>query len=265
MADQCENKIKKSERFIYRPHCKEEEKNRIVSGGNGSKKNGDRSERSRKEKRKVIQLEKRRMAETRISDQILADKDSRNYVVPCQTQEKGEHEVESCRATKGDRIKPSSNVLNISSRGKRMVEIARSKGKAAKAPPPVKAQEEAIPHVIPRPSSKKVQHKMREVNPDLISRLSDQPLGSGSYGTCFLATYRGISVAVKEIKQRDDSPKEKERARREVVHEANVLHQLGDHPGLPLLFGVCSLHHPFKLIIQFHGVGTKSLTLLKAV
>lgn len=47
MADQCENKIKKSERFISRPHSKEEEKNRIVSGGNGSKKNGDRSERSR--------------------------------------------------------------------------------------------------------------------------------------------------------------------------------------------------------------------------
>ena len=205
------------------------------------------------------------MAETRISHQILADKDPRNYVVPCQTQEKGEHEAESCRATKGDRIKPSSNVLNISSRGKRMVEIARSKGKAAKALPPVKAQEEAIPHVIPRPSSKKVQHKMREVNPDLISRLSDQPLGSGSYGTCFLATYRGISVAVKEIKQRDDSPKEREKARREVIHEATVLHRLGDHPGLPLLFGVCSLHHPFKLIIQFHGVGTKRLTLLKAV
>lgn len=29
--------------------------------------------------------------------------------------------------------------------------------------------------------------------------------------------------------------------------------KLGDHPGLPLLFGVCSERAPYRIIMQFHG------------
>jgi len=105
---------------------------------------------------------------------------------------------------------------------------------------------------------------VREVNYKLITKSSDVPIGNGSYGTCYLACYRGIKVAVKEMTKRNDSMAEKERCRHEVIHEANVLHALGDHPNLPLLFGICSVKEPYCLVLQFHGTEEESLTLQKA-
>lgn len=41
--------------------------------------------------------------------------------------------------------------------------------------------------------------------------------------------------------------------REELIYEACIMTKLGDHPGLPLLFGVCSERAPYRIIMQFHG------------
>lgn len=74
-----------------------------------------------------------------------------------------------------------------------------------------------------------------------------------------------MKTAVKEIKKRKDSPKETERCRCEVLHEAQILQSLGNHQNLPFLFGVCTKIEPFCLLLQFHGIGRESTTLHEAV
>ena len=101
----------------------------------------------------------------------------------------------------------------------------------------------------------------REIDPSLVKKISDEPIGSGTFGNVFLAEYRGMKVAVKEMKGKDGSRKETERCRQEVLHKANILMNLGDHPNLPFLFGMCTKHQPFSIVLQFHGTGNKSLTL----
>ena len=51
---------------------------------------------------------------------------------------------------------------------------------------------------------------------------------------------------------------------REAKHEANVLLRLGDHPGIPFLFGVCLKEKPVSIVMKFHGDGKDSLTVYKA-
>lgn len=106
---------------------------------------------------------------------------------------------------------------------------------------------------------------VREVDYQLISKSSDIPVGNGSFGTCYLAHYRNIKVAVKEMRKRNNSLTEKERCRLEVLHEAKVLYALGDHPSSPLLLGICSVKEPYCLVLQFHGTEKENLTLEKAV
>ena len=105
----------------------------------------------------------------------------------------------------------------------------------------------------------------REIDPSLVKKISDEPIGSATFGNVFLAEYRGMKVAVKETKGKDGSQKETERCRQEVLHEANILINLGDHPNLPFLFGMCTKHQPFSIVLQFHGTGNKSLTLHKVL
>ena len=71
-------------------------------------------------------------------------------------------------------------------------------------------------------------------------------------------------MVVKEIKVKDSSKREIERAKQEVLNEASVLADLGDHPGIPHLFGVCSLQAPFYLVLQHLAVEGSSVTLSKA-
>ena len=104
-----------------------------------------------------------------------------------------------------------------------------------------------------------------EICPLLLNKTSNEPIGSGKFGVAFLAEYRGIKTAVKEMKKQNDSPKETERCRREVLYEAQILKSLGDHPNLPLLFGACTTIEPFCLVFQFHGIGEKSTTLHEAL
>ena len=85
------------------------------------------------------------------------------------------------------------------------------------------------------------------------------------FGACYVANYRGMVVAVKELKVLGHSQQEIAQQRKEVIHEATIMLRLGDHHGLPLLFGIQSKVTPFRIIMQFHGINDKSLTIRRAV
>ncbi|KAJ7369602.1 hypothetical protein OS493_037683 [Desmophyllum pertusum] len=105
---------------------------------------------------------------------------------------------------------------------------------------------------------------LTEICEDNIVKLG-KTIGSGTFGSCQLAKYRGsILVAVKEFKIRGDGEKKRERQKKEVIHEATVMSRLGDHPGLPLLFGVQTQTMPFRIVLQFHGDKKSSLTMWHA-
>lgn len=103
----------------------------------------------------------------------------------------------------------------------------------------------------------------KEINRNLLVTRESARIGSGTFGNCYLALHRGeFEVAVKEIKQsKHISAKE---AKSEVIREARVLSTLGDHAGLPHLFGVCTSQPPYCLILQFHKIDCHSVTLHEA-
>ena len=68
----------------------------------------------------------------------------------------------------------------------------------------------------------------KELRPENIEFLSKNPVGSGSFGQCFLGRYRGIDVIVKQMTHNETS-EDKERARRDLLHEAKVASTLGDY------------------------------------
>jgi tRNA A-37 threonylcarbamoyl transferase component Bud32 len=105
--------------------------------------------------------------------------------------------------------------------------------------------------------------RLKEINPDFLEYCSISPIGSGSYGDCYSAKYRGIDVVVKRAKTRNKKEDNK-RVIREVLHEGKVINALGDFEGLPLLFGVITAKAPICLVLQFHGVNMRSLTLYHA-
>ena len=41
--------------------------------------------------------------------------------------------------------------------------------------------------------------------------------------------------------------------RNELLYEARIITKLGDHPGLPPIYDVCSQMQPFRLVMQFNG------------
>ena len=103
---------------------------------------------------------------------------------------------------------------------------------------------------------------MKEIHPSEVAK-STTFLGCGSFGTCYLAYYRGIPVAVKEFRLRKSrSPDE---IKKDVVREAKMIGLLDDHRGLPLLFGVITKSLPLRLITQFHGESDSCTTLHKEI
>lgn len=62
----------------------------------------------------------------------------------------------------------------------------------------------------------------------------------------------------------DQTAEGKERARRNLVHEAKVVSALGDHALLPMLLGVLTNSEPLCMVTQFHGVRNESVTLHQA-
>lgn len=103
----------------------------------------------------------------------------------------------------------------------------------------------------------------KELRPENIEYVAKNPVGSGSFGQCFLARYRSIKVIVKQMKL-SETAEDKERARRELLHEAKIISSLGDHPNLPIIFGVVTKTLPLCLVTQFHGVEEESVTLHQA-
>lgn len=97
---------------------------------------------------------------------------------------------------------------------------------------------------------------LKEINPFHVT-VNATHVGTGSYGSCYLGSYRGLDVVVKQLKVKQlkgETPKEAQRrVKEELRYEARIINRLGDHPGLPLLFGICSVNAPYRLIIQFHG------------
>ena len=81
-------------------------------------------------------------------------------------------------------------------------------------------------------------------------------------GTCDLAYYRSISVAVGEFKPRQ--ARSQDEIKKDVLMEAETIGQLSDHCGLPLLFGTIRKLRPLRLITQFHGENSCT-TLLYAI
>ena len=54
-------------------------------------------------------------------------------------------------------------------------------------------------------------------------------------------------MIIKEIKMKERTREEIERAKREALHEPSVLSELGDHPGLPIYLAFALKKLPFTL------------------
>ena len=101
----------------------------------------------------------------------------------------------------------------------------------------------------------------KEINRSLLKVDKSQKIGNGTFGNCYIALYRNeYRVVVKEMKI-IESP---EKTREEVWREASAITGIGDHWGIPLVFGVCTDRAPFYLVLQFHTLRSESVTLFKA-
>lgn len=101
--------------------------------------------------------------------------------------------------------------------------------------------------------------------------ITGKHLGTGSFGTFDLGHYRGMDVVIKTLKVQKVSGESEEdgekRVRNELGYDARIINKLGDHPGLPLHFGIGSENPPLRLIVQFHGdqMNKTSLTISSAL
>ena len=103
-------------------------------------------------------------------------------------------------------------------------------------------------------------HSFKELDRELLVIDKTEKIGSETFGKCFKGKYRNqYQVVVKEIKVKDSSKREIERAKQEVLNKASVLADLKDHPRIPHLFGVCSLQAPFYLVLQHFRLRTAVL------
>ena len=139
-------------------------------------------------------------------------------------------------------------------RGKRMVSASLQKNQGKKEK-----------EVIQRPAAPKATEgtTFKELAPEnLVRDQGARSIGSGTFGDCYPGKYRGISVMIEEYKEKRDFSFSF--LQREARHEAQVLQQLGDHPGIPLLFGVVLKKKPVSLVLKYHGDGGESLTVYKA-
>ena len=61
---------------------------------------------------------------------------------------------------------------------------------------------------------------VQELDPSLLIKTDERQIGSGNFGNVFLAMYRGIKTVLKQMKKRDESRKETERCKLEVLHDS---------------------------------------------
>lgn len=99
---------------------------------------------------------------------------------------------------------------------------------------------------------------LHEIDPALLRNPNEDGrpifLGQGSFSVVHLKVYRGINVAVKQYRTQTEKG--------DVRNEAMVLSRLC-HPYLPYLFGVCTESSPYRLVMQFHGIGLQTVTMNK--
>lgn len=162
-------------------------------------------------------------------------------------------------------LKPGSGEKKVDSRGysraSKMIRMAVGADVIVPQKPRERHQTSLIAKKTTASNGSKFEPK--ELRPENIEFLSKTPVGSGSFGQCFLGRYRGIEVIVKQMTHNETS-EDKERARRDLLHEAKVASALGDHPNLPMIFGVVTKASPLCLVTQFHGVQQESVTLHQA-
>ena len=103
-----------------------------------------------------------------------------------------------------------------------------------KSPEPTQKRDKASKKPAATYPGTRHEESIKEIDPSEIVR-SEKSLGQGTFGMCYLAHYREILVAVKEFKLQKSWSLEQ--MKREVFHEARMICHLGDHRGLPLLFG----------------------------
>ena len=103
--------------------------------------------------------------------------------------------------------------------------------------------------------------ELRDIDAKLVTTKYDKKVGSGTYGECYLGSYKGIDVVIKEMKSQSNNSSQ---AKREVIREGRVISALGDHEGLPLLFGAVTGSEPYGLVFKFHNVEGESISLSHA-
>ena len=86
---------------------------------------------------------------------------------------------------------------------------------------------------------------------------TEKSLGCGTFGGCYLAYYRNITVAVKEYGMKSKSVDEVKYA---LLHKARMINHLGDHQNVPVLFAVVTKEEQLQLITQFHREKGESAT-----
>ena len=97
---------------------------------------------------------------------------------------------------------------------------------------------------------------MLKVDKSRSKKLETEPSGTATLP--YTANeYRAVA---KEVKIIETSKK----TRKEVWREASAITGIGDHWGIPLLFGVSTDRAPFYLVLQFHALRSESVTLFKA-
>ena len=122
-------------------------------------------------------------------------------------------------------------------RGKQMVSASLKTAAEPVSQKKVTTQAAMPPKPREASTSKSIAGVM-EIDPANVKRATgSKPIGRGTFGTCSLATYRGIKVVVKEYKKTTQVGSTS-KLKREAINEAQIIRHLGDHPGIPFLIGV---------------------------
>jgi hypothetical protein len=82
-------------------------------------------------------------------------------------------------------------------------------------------------------------------------QIEGEPIGSGAFGLVYRAVWRGSIVAVKKyIGTLDDEGVQAFRA------EAQLLHEIGNHPNVIKLFGACTVGPHYCLVVPYYRRGS---------
>lgn len=100
---------------------------------------------------------------------------------------------------------------------------------------------------------------IRRIDPSNLTLPEKTPavLGEGSFGCVKKMLYHGsVEVAVKFLKGDANE--------RHLIHEATVMHEIGDHPGVPFLYGICIKDRSLMLVMQCCSQDGRVVTLSDA-